>query len=48
LRRTVAICSSRDGPGVYGVPRLANLFDLDSPGLTESLALAEHSVTALT
>ena len=31
-----------DGPGVHGLPGLVNLFAMESPGLTSSLAVAEH------
>jgi L-2-hydroxyglutarate oxidase LhgO len=31
-----------DGPEVHGLPGLVNLFALESPGLTASLAVAEH------
>jgi L-2-hydroxyglutarate oxidase LhgO len=35
-----------DGPAVHGLPGLVNLFAMESPGLTASLAVAEH-VTGL-
>lgn len=35
-----------DGPAVHGVAGVINLFGIESPGLTASLAIAEH-VTAL-
>jgi D-amino-acid oxidase len=31
-----------DGPDVHGLPGLINLFGVESPGLTASLAIAEH------
>jgi L-2-hydroxyglutarate oxidase LhgO len=36
-----------DGPGFHGVPGLINLFGIESPGLTSSLAIAEHVVGLL-
>ena len=35
------------GPSEHGVPGLANLFGIESPGLTASLALAEDALRAL-
>jgi len=32
-----------DGPGTHGVPGLVNLFGIESPGLTSSLALGEYA-----
>jgi L-2-hydroxyglutarate oxidase LhgO len=31
-----------DGPGQHGIPNVINLFGIESPGLTSSLAIGEH------
>ncbi|MGE8365640.1 NAD(P)/FAD-dependent oxidoreductase [Cupriavidus sp.] len=36
-----------DGPATHGVPGLVNLFGIESPGLTSSLALAERVASLL-
>lgn len=36
-----------DGPAVHGIPGLVNLFGIESPGLTASLALADHVAALL-
>jgi L-2-hydroxyglutarate oxidase LhgO len=36
-----------DGPAWHGVPGLVNLFGIESPGLTSSLAIAEHVLDLL-
>ncbi|MGH6961511.1 MAG: FAD-dependent oxidoreductase, partial [Dongiaceae bacterium] len=35
------------GPAEHGIPGLVNLFGIESPGLTASLALADHVATIL-
>jgi L-2-hydroxyglutarate oxidase LhgO len=35
------------GPAEHGMPRLINLFGIESPGLTASLSLAEEVVARL-
>jgi L-2-hydroxyglutarate oxidase LhgO len=36
-----------DGPRDHGLPRLVNLFGIESPGLTSALSLAEEVVERL-
>ncbi len=36
-----------DGPAVHGVPGLVNLFGIESPGLTSSLAIGEYVASML-
>lgn len=36
-----------DGPEVHGIPGLVNLFGIESPGLTSSLAIARHVANLL-
>jgi L-2-hydroxyglutarate oxidase LhgO len=35
------------GPAVHGLPGLVNLFGIESPGLTASLAIGEHVAALL-
>jgi L-2-hydroxyglutarate oxidase LhgO len=36
-----------DGPQAHGIPDMVNLFGIESPGLTSSLAIAEHVAALL-
>ncbi|GAB3626527.1 FAD-dependent oxidoreductase [Pandoraea terrae] len=36
-----------DGPATHGVPGLVNLFGIESPGLTASMAIADHVLTLI-
>jgi L-2-hydroxyglutarate oxidase LhgO len=36
-----------DGPAVHGMAGLVNLFGIESPGITASLAIADHVRTLL-
>jgi len=36
-----------DGPAFHGIPGLVNLFGIESPGLTASLALGQHVLSTL-
>jgi L-2-hydroxyglutarate oxidase LhgO len=44
---TVAPDFMIQGPGAHGVPGLVNLYGIESPGLTSSLAIADHVVELL-
>ena len=36
-----------DGPSVHGIAGVVNLFGIESPGLTASLAIADHVVSLI-